>query len=59
VDVAAHAGGDTAAGLMWPSRDTAMTRTFLRHGLSTPFWHRWNYRPLWTSWQARPHSTLR
>ncbi|HZD99844.1 MAG TPA: GNAT family N-acetyltransferase [Micromonosporaceae bacterium] len=37
--------------------------TLLHHSatnpLSTPFWHRWNYRPLWTSWQARPHSTLR
>jgi predicted N-acetyltransferase YhbS len=36
--------------------------TLLHHSatnpLSTPFWHRWNYRPLWTSWQARPHSAL-
>jgi predicted N-acetyltransferase YhbS len=37
--------------------------TLLHHSapnpLSTPFWHRWNYRPLWTSWQARPHFMLR
>ena len=37
--------------------------TLLHHAatnpLSTPFWQRWNYRPLWTSWQARPHFMLR
>jgi predicted N-acetyltransferase YhbS len=37
--------------------------TLLHHSvanpLSTPFWHRNGYRPLWTSWSARPHSTLR
>jgi GNAT superfamily N-acetyltransferase len=27
--------------------------------LSGPFWHRCGYRPLWTSWQARPTSMLR
>jgi len=27
--------------------------------LSAPFWHRMGYRPLWTSWEARPTSTLR
>jgi GNAT superfamily N-acetyltransferase len=27
--------------------------------LSGPFWHQQGYRPLWTSWEARPASTLR
>ncbi|HEY7429184.1 MAG TPA: GNAT family N-acetyltransferase [Streptosporangiaceae bacterium] len=27
--------------------------------LSSPFWARQGYRPLWTSWEARPASTLR
>ncbi|QSB12620.1 GNAT family N-acetyltransferase [Natronosporangium hydrolyticum] len=27
--------------------------------LSAPFWHRCGYRPLWTTWQARPASDLR
>lgn len=27
--------------------------------VSGPFWHRAGYRPLWTTWQARPASTLR
>jgi GNAT superfamily N-acetyltransferase len=27
--------------------------------VSGPFWHRAGYRPLWTSWQARPAGTLR
>ena len=27
--------------------------------LSGPFWHGQGYRPLWTSWEARPASTLR
>jgi GNAT superfamily N-acetyltransferase len=27
--------------------------------LSGPFWHRQGYRPLWTSWEARPARTLR
>jgi GNAT superfamily N-acetyltransferase len=26
---------------------------------STPFWHRMGYRPLWTTWEARPAATLR
>jgi hypothetical protein len=37
--------------------------TLLHHAtmnpLSTPFWHRCGYRPLWTSWVARPHNTVR
>jgi GNAT superfamily N-acetyltransferase len=27
--------------------------------LSAPFWHRMGYRPLWSTWAARPASTLR
>jgi GNAT superfamily N-acetyltransferase len=27
--------------------------------LSAPFWNRQGYRPLWTSWEARPAGTLR
>jgi GNAT superfamily N-acetyltransferase len=27
--------------------------------LSVPFWHRSGYRPLWTAWETRPHTTLR
>jgi GNAT superfamily N-acetyltransferase len=37
--------------------------TLLHHSqvnpLSTPFWYRMGYRPLWTSWEARPASVLR
>ena len=27
--------------------------------LSAPFWHRMGYRPLWSTWEARPAATLR
>ena len=27
--------------------------------LSAPFWHRMGYRPLWSTWEALPASTLR
>jgi len=27
--------------------------------LSGPFWNRMGYRPLWTSWEARPAAALR
>jgi GNAT superfamily N-acetyltransferase len=37
--------------------------TLLHHSqvnpLSAPFWYRMGYRPLWTSWEARPVSALR
>jgi GNAT superfamily N-acetyltransferase len=37
--------------------------TLLHHSqvnpLSAPFWYRMGYRPLWTSWEARPVSGLR
>jgi GNAT superfamily N-acetyltransferase len=26
--------------------------------LSAPFWHRMGYRPLWTTWEARPAATI-
>jgi GNAT superfamily N-acetyltransferase len=44
--------------------DTAGVAVTLLHYAQTnpvsgPFWHRAGYRPLWTSWQARPAGTLR
>jgi GNAT superfamily N-acetyltransferase len=37
--------------------------TLLHYGqvnpLSAPFWHRMGYRPLWSTWQARPAAALR
>ncbi|HEX3712581.1 MAG TPA: GNAT family N-acetyltransferase [Trebonia sp.] len=37
--------------------------TLLHHSqvnpLSAPFWYRMGYRPLWTSWEARPATALR
>jgi GNAT superfamily N-acetyltransferase len=37
--------------------------TLLHHGqvnpLSAPFWYRMGYRPLWTTWEARPAAALR
>jgi hypothetical protein len=27
--------------------------------LSAPFWHRTGYRPLWTTWEARPAGNVR
>jgi GNAT superfamily N-acetyltransferase len=37
--------------------------TLLHHSqvnpLSAPFWYRMGYRPLWTSWEARPANALR
>jgi len=44
--------------------DTAgVAVTLLHHSqvnpLSAPFWYRMGYRPLWTSWEARPASALR
>ncbi|MFJ7215672.1 GNAT family N-acetyltransferase [Amycolatopsis sp. NPDC098790] len=39
------------------------TRTYLYYNptnpLSSVFWHRQGYRPLWTSWEIRPASALR
>lgn len=43
------------------ARDVAVT--LLHHSqvnpLSGPFWNRMGYRPLWTSWEARPAAALR
>jgi GNAT superfamily N-acetyltransferase len=42
---------------------TGAAVTLLHHSqvnpLSAPFWYRMGYRPLWTSWEARPASALR
>jgi GNAT superfamily N-acetyltransferase len=42
---------------------SAVAVTLLHHGqlnpLSTPFWSRMGYRPLWTSWEIRPALALR
>lgn len=41
---------------------TGVAVTLLHHGqlnpLSSPFWNRMGYRPLWTSWEIRPASAL-
>ena len=43
--------------------DMGVAVTLLHHSqvnpLSAPFWYRMGYRPLWTSWEARPASALR
>ena len=40
-----------------------VTTTLLHHAqlnpLSTPFWNRMGYRPLWTGWETRPAAALR
>ena len=42
---------------------TGVAVTLLHHSqvnpLSAPFWYRMGYRPLWTSWEARPAGGLR
>jgi GNAT superfamily N-acetyltransferase len=42
---------------------TGVAVTLLHHSqvnpLSAPFWYRMGYRPLWTSWEARPAGALR
>ena len=39
------------------------TRTYLYYNptnpLSSVFWHRQGYRPLWTMWEVRPAAALR
>jgi len=43
--------------------DQGVAATLLHHSqvnpLSAPFWYRMGYRPLWTSWEARPASAMR
>jgi hypothetical protein len=39
---------------------TEMEMGVIRYdALSAPFWHRMGYRPLWSTWQARPAAALR
>jgi GNAT superfamily N-acetyltransferase len=56
--------GAALAGHVHVTLDAAGIETVLLHyatmnPLSAPFWHRSGYRPLWTSWDARPHTRLR
>ena len=60
-------GGGLGAALVKHAQDELDARgvsaTLLHHAqlnpLSAPFWNRMGYRPLWTSWVARPASALR
>ena len=60
-------GGGTGAALAQHVHDALDARgidlTLLHYAqvnpLSAPFWHQMGYRPLWTTWEARPASTLR
>lgn len=56
-------GSALAAHLHRAVDEAGIRTTVLHHSpmnpLSTPFWHRCGYRPLWTTWEARPHSALR
>ena len=56
--------GAALAGNLHAQLDAAgVAVTLLHHSqvnpLSAPFWYRMGYRPLWTSWEARPASALR
>ena len=63
----AQRSGGTGAALVRHVHDELDTRgidlTLLHYAqvnpLSAPFWHRMGYRPLWSTWEARPASTLR
>jgi GNAT superfamily N-acetyltransferase len=60
-------GGGVGAALVRHVHDELSARgidvTLLHYSqmnpLSAPFWHRMGYRPLWTTWEARPAATLR
>ncbi len=60
-------GGGTGAALVKTVHDALDARgidlTLLHYAqlnpLSAPFWHRMGYRPLWSTWEALPASTLR
>lgn len=56
-------GGDLVTRLHAELDRRAVAVTLLHHGqlnpLSTPFWYRMGYRPLWTIWEARPAGALR
>jgi GNAT superfamily N-acetyltransferase len=55
-------GGDLVSRLHAELDRRGVAVTLLHHGqlnpLSTPFWYRMGYRPLWTTWEARPAGTL-
>jgi GNAT superfamily N-acetyltransferase len=63
----AHRGGGLAPALVQSFHDAADAArapvTLLHYEnanpLSAPFWARHGYRPLWTSWEARPACTMR
>jgi GNAT superfamily N-acetyltransferase len=56
-------GAALAAQLHRAADATGVAVTLLHHGqvnpLSGPFWSTRGYRPLWTTWQARPARTIR
>jgi GNAT superfamily N-acetyltransferase len=60
-------GGGVGAALVRHAHDELDARgidvTLLHYSqmnpLSAPFWHRMGYRPLWTTWEARPAASLR
>jgi hypothetical protein len=58
-----HCGGDLVTRLHADLDHRGVAVTLLHHGhlnpLSTPFWYRMGYRPLWTTWEARLAGTLR
>ena len=59
-----HGAGPALVGQLHREADAAgVAVTLLHHEqvnpLSGPFWSRQGYRPLWTSWEARPARTLR
>ena len=56
--------GSALAAQLHRAADEAGIKTTVLHyaamnPLSGPFWHRCGYRPLWTTWETRPHGTLR
>jgi GNAT superfamily N-acetyltransferase len=56
-------GGELVRRLHAELDDVGIAVTLLHHGqlnpLSAPFWYRMGYRPLWTTWAARPAAALR
>ena len=39
--------------------DTVLLHYAQLNPLSSPFWNRMGYRPLWTGWEVRPAASLR
>ena len=63
-DYRGQGAGPALVGRLHQEADAAGVAVTLLHyeqvnPLSGPFWHQQGYRPLWTSWEARPASTLR